>query len=361
MKILHITNNLWSGGVTTFLIDLLNYLSLDNEITLLLLGKDDEPYLKEKFNENIKIIFLNQKRLYSITNLLKIRKYIKENEIIHTHLFPSLYLGAISSLCLNKKLITTEHAAYNNRRKYFFFKWIDKWIYSKYTLVIPCSYGAEKTLIEWLGEEFRKKIVVILNGIDLKKYDSLKEKRKELFKLKEKDKLICMVARFSKQKDQKTLLRAMEILSDDIKCIFVGIGEELENIKKYSEDLGLDNKRVRFLGYRNDVAEILKSCDLSILSSHYEGLPMIALESLAIGTLMIGSRIEGLKEILNEDELLFEKGNEIELARKINELLYNEKKIKKLKVKISNEIEKYSIFEMLKSYKKIYVFKSDKR
>ena len=354
MKILHITNNLWSGGVTTFLISLLNYLSLDNEITLLLLGQDDEPYLKEKFNKNIKIIFLNQEKLYSIKNIFKIREHIKKNEVIHTHLFPALYLGVLSNLVLNKKLITTEHAAYNNRRKYFFFKWIDRWIYSKYSLIIPCSYGAEKTLVEWLGEGYRKKTMVILNGIDLKKYESIKEKRKELFSFDKNDKLVCMIARFSKQKDQKTLLRAMKLLPNNIKCIFVGIGEELENIKKYTEDLGLDNKRVIFLGYRNDVPEILKSCDLSILSSYYEGLPMVALESLAIGTLMIGSRIEGLKEILKEEMLLFEVENEKELANKVQKLLYDDREIKKIKIKISSEIKKYSIVEMLKKYKVLY-------
>lgn len=359
MKILHITNNLWSGGVTTFLIELLNYLSLDNEVTLLLLGKDDEPYLKERFNKKIKIIFLNQERLYSIKNLLKMRKYIKENEIVHTHLFPALYLGVLSSLFLNKKLITTEHAAYNNRRKYFFFKLIDKYFYSKYTVIIPCSYGAEKTLIEWLGEKFKKKIKVILNGIDLRKYSSIKENREELFKLAENDKLICMVARFSKQKDQKTLLRAMTLLPENIKCIFIGIGEELENIKKYSEDLELDEKRVKFLGYRNDVEKILKSCDLSVLSSYYEGLPMVALESLALGTLMIGTKIDGLKEILNEEELLFEVEAEKELANKIEKLLYDNKKIKRLKIKMSDEIKKYSVIEMLKKYEKLYKVRSE--
>lgn len=255
---------------------------------------------------------------------------------------------------MNKKLITTEHAAYNNRRKYFFFKWIDRWIYSKYSLIIPCSYGAEKTLVEWLGEGYRKKTMVILNGIDLKKYESIKEKRKELFSFDKNDKLVCMIARFSKQKDQKTLLRAMKLLPNNIKCIFVGIGEELENIKKYTEDLGLDNKRVIFLGYRNDVPEILKSCDLSILSSYYEGLPMVALESLAIGTLMIGSRIEGLKEILKEEMLLFEVENEKELANKVQKLLYDDREIKKIKIKISSEIKKYSIVEMLKKYKVLY-------
>lgn len=353
MKILHITNNLWSGGVTTFLIELLNYLSLDNEVTLLLLGKDDEPYIKEKFNKNIKIIFLNQKRLYSIRKLLKIRKYVKENELVHLHLFPALYLGVLSNLFLNKKLIITEHAAYNNRRKYFFFRWIDQWIYSKCTLIVPCSYGVEKTLLKWLGKDFRKKIKVVLNGINLEKFSSIKEKRNDLFELNEGDRLICMIARFSKQKDQKTLLRALKLLSNNIKCIFVGTGEELENTKNYLENLKLNTERIKFLGYREDVENILKSVDLNVLSSHYEGLPLIILETMASGTLILATDIDGNKEILNS-ELLFEHENDKELAKKIELLLYDEKLIKKQKQFIDHEIKKYDVKNMVKKYKNLY-------
>ena len=47
MKILHITNNLWSGGVTTLLEELLSYLSKENEVTLLLLGKMKKNIMKK--------------------------------------------------------------------------------------------------------------------------------------------------------------------------------------------------------------------------------------------------------------------------------------------------------------------------
>ena len=111
MKILHITNNLWSGGVTTLLEELLSYFSKNNEVTLLLLGKNEEKYNEEKL-KNVKIIFLDQERLYSLKNILRIRKLIKENDIIHSHLFPSQYITVIASLLLNKKIITTEHTTW---------------------------------------------------------------------------------------------------------------------------------------------------------------------------------------------------------------------------------------------------------
>ena len=157
MKILHITNNLWSGGVATFLIELLNFLSNDNEVTLLLLAKDDEPYIKKKFNPKVKIIFLEQKKLYSLKNIFKIRKYIKENDIIHAHLCPAQFLMNLAGIFLRKIYIITEHAATNNRRKYKIFKFLEKILYKKYNKIITVSEDTKNNLIDWLGEKARKK------------------------------------------------------------------------------------------------------------------------------------------------------------------------------------------------------------
>lgn len=351
MKILHITNNLWSGGVTTLLEELLSYFSKDNEVTLLLLGKNEEKYNEEKL-KNVKIIFLNQEKLYFLKNILKIRKLIKENDIIHSHLFPSQYITIIASLFLDKKIITTEHNAWNKRRKYFIFKIIEKIIYKKYSKIITVSEAAKKNLINWIG--MKEKIVAIPNGVDLKKYKGGKNIRNELCDLKENDKLICMVARFSKQKDQKTLIRAMKLLSDEVKCIFVGIGETLEEIKEYVKENNLEN-RIKFLGYRNDVKDIFKSSNLSILSTNFEGFGLVAIESMCSGTIMIGSNVDGLSEVLNYKEFMFEKGNERELAEKINLFLYDEEKIKIGKEKIEKIIEEYSLEKMIEKYKNIYL------
>ena len=354
MKILHITNTLSSGGVTTFLIELLNYLSENNKVTLLLLGRDEEPYLKKQFKENIEIIFLNQNRLRSLKNILIIRKYIKDNDIVHAHLFPTFYIVAIASLFLDKKLIVTEHTADNNRRKYKLFKYLDKWIYNKYQSIIPCSYEAEVNLQKWLGKDLDNKMKTIPNGISLLKYNDIENKRNKIWNLTKKQKLICMIARFSKQKDQKTLLKALKLLPDNIKCIFIGIGETLEEMINYSKKINLDKERVQFLGYRHDVPSILKSCDLNILSTFYEGLPFILLESMAIGTITIGSDVPGVRDILKKQELLFECQNDNELAEKILNILNNNELKKKLENYLKREILKYDVKIMLNKYDEIY-------
>lgn len=351
MKILHITNGIGVGGIASFIEELLYQLSLDknNEITLLCLEENKEGY-REKKLEKVNVVFLNQKSNFSFKNIFKIRKLIKENDIIHVHLFPAQYVTVLASLFLNKKLIFTEHTTTNKRRKFKIFNLIEKYIiYKKYQKVVCVSKAAENNLKNWLSQE--KNIITIQNGIDLEKFRNGKNLRKEL-KLPENKKIITMVARFSRQKDQLTLIKAMTKLSKEIICIFIGIGETLGELKKIVNEYKLDNQ-IKFLGYREDINNILKSVDLNILSSHYEGLPLIILETMASGTLILATDIDGNKEILNS-ELLFEHENDKELAKKIELLLYDEKLIKKQKQFIDHEIKKYDVKNMVKKYKNLY-------
>lgn len=351
MKILHIVNGIGVGGIATFIEELLEDLSKEHEVTLVCLEKNIEKYREEKLKD-VNVIFFNQSNMYSLKNIFRLRKLIKENDIIHSHLFPAQYITVIASLFLNKKIITTEHTAWNNRRKYFIFKVIDKIFYIKYNKIIGVSDAVKNNLINWIG--MKEKVIAIPNGVDLEKYKNSKNIRNELWNLKETDKLICMIARFSKQKDQKTLINAIKILPNEIKCIFVGIGETLEDIKEYVKinDLG---ERIKFLGYRSDIKDILKSCDLSILSTNYEGFPFVVLESLASTTIFIGSKVCGIMEIFDDNKFLFENGNEKELAQKIEMFIYDKKLIEESKEKINEIIQNYSLEKMIEEYKKIYL------
>lgn len=351
MRILHITNGIGVGGIASFIEELLYQLSLNekNKITLLCLEENKEGYREEKL-KGVKVIFLNQKSNFSLKNIFRIRNLIKENDIVHVHLFPAQYIVILANLFLNKNLIFTEHTTTNKRRKFKIFNLIEKYIiYKSYKKVVCVSKAAESNLKKWLSQE--KNIITIQNGIDLEKFRTGKNIRKEL-KLPENKKIITMVARFSKQKDQLTLIKAITELSKDIVCVFVGIGETLNELKEVVTEYRL-NDQIKFLGYREDINNILKSVDLNILSSHYEGLPLIILETMASGTLILATNIDGNKEILNS-ELLFEHENYKELAKKIELLLYDKELIEKQKQFIDYEVRKYDIKNMAKKYYDLY-------
>jgi glycosyltransferase involved in cell wall biosynthesis len=111
---------------------------------------------------------------------------------------------------------------------------------------------------------------------------------------------LIMVARFSKQKDQATLLRAVAKLADPSICVnFVGSGPTLESCQFLAKELKID-KKVTFLGDRRDVTNLLAQSQVFVLSTHYEGLPISILEAMRAGLPVIASNVNGIPEQIED-------------------------------------------------------------
>ncbi|MCH5719945.1 glycosyltransferase [Niabella hibiscisoli] len=72
------------------------------------------------------------------------------------------------------------------------------------------------------------------------------------------------------------------------------------------------------MGQRGDVYQLIKMCDLAILSSHWEGFGLSAVEAMACGVPLIASNVSGLSQVVADGGLTFEKGNEKDLVKKSN-------------------------------------------
>ena len=106
---------------------------------------------------------------------------------------------------------------------------------------------------------------------------------------------VAMVARFDRQKDHATLIEAFKDLNAEL--ILVGDGPSLEKTQQRVEQLGISD-RVSFLGFRQDVAEILAEVQVYALISHWEGLPCTIIEAMRAGLPVIASDVGGVKEIV---------------------------------------------------------------
>ena len=113
--------------------------------------------------------------------------------------------------------------------------------------------------------------------------------------------LALMIARIDENKRQTDAIRAVAKLTGDFKphLVLVGDGqnEDVQNCQRLAEQLGV-TERVHFLGYRTDVAELLTATDAFLLISDREGLPRSIMESLSVGTTVIGTRIRGTSDLL---------------------------------------------------------------
>ena len=85
------------------------------------------------------------------------------------------------------------------------------------------------------------------------------------------------------------------------KLLLVGDGRERTDLQLRAQGLGL-NGSVRFLGIREDIPELIATCDLMVLASHQEGLPMVVLEAMAAGKPVIATRVGALPEVVRHQQ-----------------------------------------------------------
>src|SRR5690606_37044183 len=90
--------------------------------------------------------------------------------------------------------------------------------------------------------------------------------------------------------------------------LLVGDGMLRKSSEELANKIGVKN-RVLFLGIRKDVPRLLKSVDLVVLSSHFEGLSLSSVEGLASGTPFLASDVPGLTEVVENAGVLFENDN----------------------------------------------------
>jgi glycosyltransferase involved in cell wall biosynthesis len=106
--------------------------------------------------------------------------------------------------------------------------------------------------------------------------------------------VVLTPARLNKQKGHSYLLEAVALVPEAV-FVLAGDGPERANLERQARELGLDN-RVLFLGYRQDIPDLLASCDLFVLPSLFEGFSLSILEAMAADKPVIASRIGGNAE-----------------------------------------------------------------
>ncbi|MFK7058810.1 glycosyltransferase [Flavobacterium oreochromis] len=355
MKVLHIINSLRIGGAEKLIVDSLGlYSQFDVEVDLLLLNSDQTPFL-EKLKKTYKgNVFISKiKNCYSPLQILEIKKYLrKEYEIIHVHLFPSLYWVALAKFIFRtkSKLVFTEHNTGNRRLNNYWFRKIDKIIYSIYVRVIAITPQVKDELIEKLKLK-EEKIEVIYNGIDIIKFQKSSPYSKGFFFRGDK-KILIQVSRFEIQKNQKTLIKSLSLLPEEYVLLLVGEGEMKKENIELCQKLGVAD-RVKFLGIRMDVPELLKTADIVVQSSHWEGFGLVAIEGMASGKPVVVSAVSGLKELVENYGLLFKKEDENDLVKKIlslRDIEYYEE----IANKCSKRALDFQLNFMVKNYIQVY-------
>ncbi|MAB58278.1 MAG: glycosyl transferase [Aequorivita sp.] len=354
MKVLQIINGLSTGGAEKLLVDSASfYVKKGLSMDVLSLSRKRTPFWEElEKNLNSEIFGLTDKSIYNPILIFKLIPYLKQYDIIHLHLFPTLYWVVLAKYLSfsNVKLIFTEHNTSNRRRKLSFFKFLDKFIYKKLNSIICITQGVKENLKDHLNLPIQ--LIVINNGIDLRKFLNT-SLPKEFKYFDSNDFKIIQISSFRQQKDQATVIKSLKFLPREVKLILVGDGVLLESNKNLVQSLNL-TERVIFTGNRYDIPELINYSDVVVLSSHWEGFGLAIVEGMAAHKPVIASNIEGIKEIVENYGLLFNPGDEKNLADLIQTLRTNTNTYKKIANACYNRAQQFDIERMVDSHIQLY-------
>lgn len=255
------------------------------------------------------------KTLYIPFYAFKLNKIIKKDDIVVSFLERSNFVNIFLSFFKKHKTIITLHTniskSFLNKKKFLYFILI-KMLYKFADAIVPVSLGIKEDFNKII--KFRKLQKVIFNPID---FDLInREAQDDNFLSLSSRKNIITVGRLSLEKAQWNLIKVFNSLQKNIqsRLIIIGDGPLKGSLIDYAKYLGLrvysvfenqkisDDFDIYFMGYQLNPYKFIKKGDIFMLSSVFEGLPTVILESMACGVPVISSDCDfGPREILKKD------------------------------------------------------------
>ena len=335
MKVLHLISTSVFSGAENVACQIINMFKQDETIDMCyvaVLG-ENESILKDR---NIKYIGLKK---FSLKYIKKVIDEYKP-DIIHAHDIKSSFFASF----FYKKSIIISHVHNNHEDmrvfglKTFLYNLVSK----KFKKIIWVSKSALNSY--YYKNKIMNKSVVLYNVIN---ENEIIKKAKEDNKEYNYD--LIFLGRLTYQKNPERLIEiAHKVVESEplFKMAIVGDGELKNELEKMIHNYGLE-KNVFLLGFLNNPYNILKNSKMLILTSRFEGTPMVALESIALGVPIISTHTDGMIDIIENNKNGYLCKNDDEFAKVIKNIMLNKEKLEKLKKstiessKMINSIEHY--------------------
>lgn len=226
--------------------------------------------------------------------------------ILHSHRYKENVLGALlAHRCRIPFVVRTQHGLSEphvgfRQIKQKLIQRLDRFVARWATdRVISVSSEMSRHLAQQVNSQ---KIVIIPNGVDPAIVHS------ELSVAEARDRLgvprdchvLGAAGRLEHIKRLDIFLEAAKLLSAerrDTWYVIAGEGKEEARLRALTQSLGLGD-RVMFLGHRDDIYDVLRALDILVLSSDHEGLPMVLLEALCLGVVVVARAVGGIPEVI---------------------------------------------------------------
>ena len=312
MNILYVFGSFGGGGSEHHFHSLLKHRNQADWNPSLFIISNDDDYIEEFEDLNIPVYYIKKPTGKSLPGLHLLRSILYlfriilkgKYDIVHTYFFFGHLYGTLIARILGVKTVIAnrEDSGFFLAKGHFkVLKQINKWV----NKIIPIAYFAAQARQHLEGFD-DDKYQVIHNGITLENtsVNKSKELRKEL-SIEEDAYIAAVVANMNYEiKGHRYLIEAAKILKDkniNLKIILVGDGALKDSLITQAKNLEVDDMLI-FLGYRNDVHDILSSINMFILPSLSEGLSIAILEALRAKLPIVATNVGGNPEIITNGE-----------------------------------------------------------
>lgn len=229
-----------------------------------------------------------------------------------------------------------------------------------------CSFFTD-TLITINKEDFRnankllhaKKVCYVPGvGVDTERFGGTRGKREELLREISADEnsiLLLSVGELSDRKNHSVTVKALSAIKDErLHLLIAGRGEKEEELRNLAKTLGVEN-RLHLLGFRTDIAELMKSADIFLFPSLQEGLPVALMEAMACSMPSVCSEIRGNTDLIDgSDGILCRVNNVTAFSEAVEKLIKSESLRKSMAEKALKKSKEYDVKIIEEYMKDIY-------
>ncbi len=300
-------------------------------------------------------------KLRGLTTLWDILRLIRERQvgILHTHEFFMNILGLVASRLTGVPLVATVHGKnyYADRfRRRLAYRLVGRLA----DQMIAVSEDVRRFLAGRLGIA-PDRIRVVPNGVPLEEEPPQERVSalRDSLRLGRDSRVVGTVGSLYPVKGHRYLIDAaprVVLRFPHAVFLIVGRGGLQEELEAQAHRVGVA-PRLRFLGHRDDVRHLLAICDVFVLPSLSEGMPLALLEAMAAGVPVVATRVGGVSEVMEDGKtgLLVPPGDSHALAESIVTLLDNRTLAREIGESARNVVaSRFSLTGALEAYQEIY-------
>lgn len=298
MRVLQLIDTLHAGGAERMAVNLANALLKRVEGSHLCATRD-EGTLKSSVNQDVGYLFLNRKRTIDIGALLRLRSYIKTHQIDVIHAHSSSFFIAVLVKLLVPRLKIIWHDHYGKSE---FLSSRPKGALRLCSRYFSQVISVNNILKTWAEEHLKCSDVVMVNNFVVPDTNPPKT-----VLYGNKGKRVLCLANLRPQKDHMTLLKAFqEVMKEHqdwtLHCVGKDFRDDYAQTIYAHTNTNKLNSNVYFYGSCEDITSIIAQCDIGVLSSKSEGLPLALLE-YGFGKLAtVSTDVGDCKKVITNDE-----------------------------------------------------------